>query len=312
MSIYKIASGVGFVSGNGHHFITTKDNNFELNINEEQAKQINDILHEIRLGKDIENNSQIINFFLQTKIIEKVSEPLKKQTEKIDIFSCDSNIFAKGRINSENKKINCGKTIELSIYYFSNSGRLWLCSQPLPENSRNSIKNISLTEEMQRYLLSGIQKNFSLVKEIKNNKFGILALDVLDFRHRSEQFSTQLLNSESYYLLQREFLKTTVLKSNFLPFKKIRFKAIDQKECIFYAPNFSIAKLLYLYSALSKNQNKFNISMINKLIIEEVEKLDDMTTEALRILKQICRVKSTSTIDSFLKLSQKLLKKEKY
>lgn len=309
MSIYKIASGVGFVSGNGHHFITTKDNNFELNISEEQAKQINHILHEIRIGKDLENNSQIINFFLQTKIIEKVSEPLKKQTEKIDIFSHDSNIFTKGRINSEDKKINCGKAMALNIYYFSNSGRLWLCSQPLPENSRKSIKNISLTEEMQRYLVSGIQKNFSLVKEIEKNKFGILALDILDFRHRSEQFSTQLLNSESYYLLQREFLKTTVLKSNFLPFKKIRFKAIDQKEYMFYAPNLSIAKLLYLYSGLSENQ--FEVSVINKLIIEEVEKLDDLTTEAFRILKQICRVKSTSTIDSFLKLSQKLLKKEK-
>ncbi|MCT0165255.1 hypothetical protein EFM06_06690 [Lactobacillus helveticus] len=310
MSIYRIASGVGFVSGNGHHFISTKDNNFELNISEEQAQQIRRMLHEIRLGNNLDDNSQIIKFFLKAKIIEKISEPLKKEKEKISILSQDSNVFPKGRIGLENKKINFEKTTILSIYYFSDSGRLWLCSQPLPENSRKSIESISLTKEMQSYLLLGIQKNFSLVKEIEKNKFGILSLDILDFRHRSELFSTQLLDLESYYLLQREFLKTTVLSSNFLPFKKIRFRTVDQKEYVFYAPNLNIAKLLYLYNRLSRNQ--FKVSTINKLIIEEVGKLNGLTTEAFRILKQICRVKSASTLDSFLDLSQKLLEMEKY
>lgn len=310
MSIYKIASGVGFVSGNGHHFISTKDNNFELNISEEQVEQIRYILHEIRLGNNLNDNSQIIKFFLKAKIIEKISEPLEKEREKIDILSQDSNVFPEGRINLENKKINSEKATVLSIYYFSDSGRLWICSQPLPKNTRKSIKKISLTKEMQNYLLSGIQKNFSLVKEIEKNKFGILALDILDFRHRSEQLSTQLLDLESYYLLQREFLKITVLKSNFLPFKKIRFKALNQKECMFYAPNLNVAKLLYLYSMLSGNQ--FKVSSIKKLILKESEKLDEVTTEAHRTLKHICRVKSASALDSFFKLSQKLLEMEKY
>ena len=310
MSVYQIASGVGFISGNGHYFITDKENNFELNINEEQAQQIIYLLHEIRLGKDIPDDSKIIQVFLQSKIIQKVSDSQKCKKEEVNIYCEDSNIFTKGPINPEMKRTNSSEKLLLSIYFFSESGRLWLCSQPLPRMVRRNISSISLTKNMKMYLIEGIQKNILLVKNIKKNKSGIISLDILDFRHDREQFSIQFENIGSYYLLQREFVKITVLKSNFPPFKKIYFRTADKKEYLFYAPNLNIAELLYLYERYEISQSK--AFMINKMITDELKKLDNLTKEALKILKQIGQVDNDSDLDSLFKLSEKLLEIEKY